>query len=90
MEAGADAVKYHLEILEDKAKENAERWSEFERTPAEHLLIATEELGEVARAMQGTRWYTWPPEYNEKVYDELVDLGAVIVAMMGECEREIR
>jgi hypothetical protein len=29
--------------------------------------------------------YQWPPAYSPEVYDELVDAGAVILAMMREC-----
>lgn len=76
--------------IERQVRKNAHIWGGYERTPAEHLLIATEELGEVARAMQtpdpvGGR-YQWPPQYSSRVYAELVDLGAVIVAMMQECD----
>jgi hypothetical protein len=77
-------------IIAQHAK-NAERWGGHKRNPANHLLIATEELGEVARAMQTdpvTNAYAWPPEYNTLVYHELVDLAAVIVAMMIDCEAD--
>lgn len=77
----------HLAAIVEQHEHNCERWNGYECTPAEHLLIATEELGEVARAMQTNMLgYQWPPAYNEDVYRELVDLGAVVLAMMKACE----
>jgi len=76
----------HLSRLEDRAEANREKWAGYHRTPAEHLLILIEEVGEVARAMQeGNGGYDWPPAYNAAVYQELADVGAVVLAMMGEC-----
>jgi hypothetical protein len=68
---------------------NREHWSNHPCTPAEHLLIAAEELGEVARSMQERGdFYQWPPMYGPESYAELVDLGAVVLAMMLECPAE--
>jgi hypothetical protein len=82
-------VNAHLEAIAAQRERNRVNWVGYERTPAEHLLLAQEELGEVARAMQfgpGPVAYQWPPAYNANVYDELVDLGAVVLAMMEECQ----
>ena len=77
----------HLSNIAAQREKNRERWQDYTRTPAEHLLILTEEVGEVARAMQdGKHGYQWPPAYNGIVYQELVDVGAVVLAMMEECE----
>lgn len=65
---------------------NQARWKGYARTPAEHPLILTEEVGEIARAMQGgVGEYRWPPEYNPAVYHELIDAAAVLLAMAFEC-----
>ena len=76
----------HLAAIKMQEERNTYRWSDYTRTPAEHLLILTEEVGEVARAMQGGAEYTWPPVYSKEVYRELVDVGAVVLAMMKACE----
>ena len=77
----------NLSAIAAQREANRERWKGYLRTPAEHLLILTEEVGEVARAMQDSKdnGYQWPPEYNSIVYRELVDVGAVVLAMMEEC-----
>ena len=76
----------HAQALIDQAENNLLTWGEYERTPAEHLLILMEEVGEVARAMQtAPTSYQWPPAYNEAVYAELIDVGAVVLAMMRDC-----
>jgi NTP pyrophosphatase (non-canonical NTP hydrolase) len=78
-----------LAMLAARERENRERWKNYARTPAEPLLIATEELGEVARSMQERGdFYQWPPMYGPESYAELVDLGAVVLAMMLECPAE--
>lgn len=77
----------HLRMLGRQFVANQKRWAGYSRTPAEHLLILTEEVGEVARSMQTFEEdYCWPPRYTPTTYDELVDAGAVILAMMAECE----
>lgn len=75
-------------MIQQQERRNREKWKDYHRTPAEHLLIATEELGEVARAMQGgeAEAYIWPPQYGPGVAEELIDLGAVVLAMLMECE----
>jgi len=80
-------VREILRAIEGRTMENDQRWAGYERTPAEHLLIAAEELGEVAEAMQSDSvgGYRWPPEFSDQVYEELCDLGAVVVAMMRRC-----
>jgi NTP pyrophosphatase (non-canonical NTP hydrolase) len=78
----------HLSAIVTQREANRERWKGYLRTPAEHLLILTEEVGEVARAMQDGKTpagYQWPPQYNNIVYRELVDVGAVVLAMLEEC-----
>ena len=73
----------------DQCSANEERWAHLKRTPSEYMVIAMEELGEVARAMQGDGGeYQWPPVYSERVYEELQDLGAVVLAMMVEVRRQ--
>lgn len=81
----------HLNSIAMQREINRERWGGYQRTPAEHLLILTEEVGEVARAMQYGKQtgYQWPPEYNSIVYRELVDVGAVVLAIMEECEASL-
>ena len=75
------------ELLQAQRERNRERWGHYTRTPAEHLLILVEEVGEVARAMQdGKHGYQWPPDYNGIALQELIDVGAVVLAMMEECE----
>ena len=81
----------HLAAIAAQVSKNREDWAGYTRTPAEHLLLCSEELGEVARAMQKNMLgYQWPPAYTADVYQELVDLGAVVVAMMMECDEHIR
>jgi NTP pyrophosphatase (non-canonical NTP hydrolase) len=76
----------YLLPLKKRAEQNATKWADFTRTPAEHLLILTEEVGEVARAMQtGYDGYQWPPAYSHDVMRELIDAGAVVLAMMIAC-----
>lgn len=76
----------HVANLCEQRERNRRRWADYRRTPAEHLLILTEEVGEVARAMQDSaRGYQWPPAYNGIVYQELVDVGAVVLAMLEDC-----
>ena len=77
-----------LERVAARHTRNLMKWDGYVRTPAEHLLIAAEEFGEVARAMQthGDD-YEWPPVYNEQVLEELIDLMAVLLFMAADCER---
>jgi NTP pyrophosphatase (non-canonical NTP hydrolase) len=77
----------HLNAIAKRYGANQRKWAGYHRTPADHLLIAAEELGEVSRSMQTFEGrYVWPPRYTPTTYEELVDLGAVVLAMMNECE----
>ena len=70
---------------------NRGKWGHYQRTPAEHLVIAMEEIGEVARAMQGDGdVYRWPPQYDERVYEELIDASAVLYAMALDVRNAVR
>lgn len=77
----------HVAAIEAQYSDNLRKWGPDAPSPSEHLVIAAEEFGEVARAMQtdAQGCYEWPPIYSERVYHELVDLGAVILAMMVNC-----
>jgi NTP pyrophosphatase (non-canonical NTP hydrolase) len=86
---GGTLADEYLAAIKSQAAENAERWAAYERTPAEHLLLLIEEIGEVANSMQGTRdHYLWPPAYTRWTVEELIDAGAVILAMLLNCPRE--
>ena len=77
----------HFVDVDTQRRENKAKWGHYHRTPAEHLLILTEEVGEIARSMQtsGAK-YVWPPQYGPDTYAELVDAAAVILAMMEDCD----
>lgn len=75
------AVDAALAAIREQYERNLADWAGYTRTPSDHHLILVEEVGEVASAMQDT----WPPAYNQNVMRELVDAGAVVLAMMVEC-----
>ncbi|MCA1788746.1 MAG: hypothetical protein LC667_02495 [Thioalkalivibrio sp.] len=78
----------HFEEIVEQMEENRRRHGGFsQHTPSEQLVVLMEEVGEIARALQepGDGFYIWPPEYSDAVYRELVDAGAVILAMMEQC-----
>lgn len=78
-----------LHDIQEQWAKNQDRWKGYTRKPAEHLLILTEEVGEVARSMQSEPaiddMHVWPPEYTEDTYHEIIDAAAVLLAMAFEC-----
>lgn len=77
--------------IREQWETNRLRWGAHSPTPAEHLLILTEEVGEIAQAMQKDgAFYGWPPAYNQDVYEEIIDSAAVLLEMAYECQRILR
>ena len=65
-----------MTTYEDKAIENIKKWGEQDM--GKLLIIALEELGEIAQAYLQCRYETGD---QQRIRNECVDLGAVVVQM---------
>lgn len=76
--------------MQEQLEVNRMRWGGSPPTPAEHLLILVEEVGEIAHALQGGNGvYQWPPSYTVDAYEEIIDTAAVLLEMAYECKRAL-
>lgn len=79
-----------VDIMSDVAKERVrqlELWGEQTHAPEVWMVIAQEEFGEVAQAIQKTQ-FTWSKETDKgEMYEELIQTIAVLIAFAEDIKK---
>lgn len=81
-------AKVNVDVIEERYRQNA-KWGHQRHSHGDWLMILTEEVGEVAEAMQKSKG--WGKETDaDNLYEELIHVAAVASAIAEQVLEERR
>lgn len=86
----AEIPKQTIDVLSEVAAERAQQeaqWGEQNHDGPIYLMILTEEVGEVAKAMRDYRYKGTLPARAEHIREALIQVAAVAVALIEAWDR---